>query len=79
MCFIFQGMKILTDKTIELLWRKCEHIALSGEKEWRFDENGFPVRRCDYLCEDEKGGWFIREDGNHNFHICSYSMVRTLL
>lgn len=64
---------------INLLWRKCEHIAHSGSKEWRFDENGFPVCYCDYLCEDKDGGWFIKEDEHHSLHICSYSTIRTLL
>lgn len=79
MCFMISFMNRLTKQEINLLWRKCEHIAHSGVREWRFDENGFPIRLCDYLRENEKGGWFIREDENHSFHICSYSMVRTLL
>ena len=72
-------MKIQTKEQIYLCWRKCEHIAQSGFKEWRFDENGFPVRFCYYLRQDKQGGWFIRQDDNLSLHVCSYDSVRTLL
>lgn len=72
-------MKTLTNDKIYLCWRNCEHIAQSGLKEWRFDENGFPVRFCYYKNPNKQGGWFIKEDAQHNLHICSYDALRTLL
>lgn len=72
-------MENITQRNIEILWRRCEHIAHSGQNEWRFDENGVPIRYQDYLKQDKKGGWFIKEDEQQVYHIYSYACLRTLL
>ncbi len=72
-------MKTAFEEQIYLCWRKCEHIAQSGFKEWRLDENGFPVCFGYYHRQDKQGGWFIKQDADRNLHVCSYDSVRTLL
>lgn len=76
---ILPFMKTLTQDKIDLCWRRCEHIAQSGLKEWRFDENGFPVQFCYYEKPNHPGGWFVKEDEQQQLHICSYDAIRTLL
>lgn len=77
--FIILLMKMKISEKIHLYWRHCEYIAQSGYQEWRFDENGFPVKFCYYNQIDKQGGWFVKEDEEHNIHICSYDTVRTIL
>lgn len=76
---ILSFMKTLTHDKIYLCWRKCEHISQSGSNEWRFDENGLPVRLGYYNQIDKQGGWFVKEDEQHNLHICSFDTIRTIL
>lgn len=77
--FIILVMNKMNKEKIYACWRKCEHIAQSGIKEWRFDENGFPVQFCYYKKPERQGGWFVKEDEQHKLHICSYDALRTLL
>lgn len=70
---------MISQEEIYRIWRKCEHIAHSGLKEWRFDDTGHPMRYCDYLKTDKDGGWFIEEDENHHLRAFSYQNLRSLL
>ena len=55
------------------------HGLVEGDFGYVLDENGFPIKFCYYNQIDKQGGWFVKEDEEHNIHICSYDTVRTIL
>ena len=52
---------------------------IKNVRDYFFDENGFPVQFCYYEKPNHPGGWFVKEDEQHQLHICSYDAIRTLL
>ena len=45
--------------TIEAVWRKGRHIDGYLSSEWRYDDDGNPIKRNEYGNRDSKHGWEI--------------------